>query len=340
MNILISSYAFSPSVGGIETVTATLASEFCRMGHLVRLITQTAASGCESFPYPVIRSPAPRTLWKLVKSCDVYWHNNISLRTAWPLSLTRSPWVVTTETWLDSAGEGTGWLRRIKLHALGQARNIYISRAVAAHVGLPGIIIPNPYDDVTFRLFADVPKDLDLVFVGRLVSDKGTDLLLHAVAQLANRGLRPKATIIGGGPEEAKLRDLATELHLANNVVFAGSRQGADLARLIARHRIMVVPSRWAEPFGVVALEGIACGCAVVGSAEGGLPDAIGPCGVIFQNGSADSLAAALAELLRDERKITALRSAATAHLANHSPEVIARQYLELFAQAANSRRS
>jgi glycosyltransferase involved in cell wall biosynthesis len=222
----------------------------------------------------------------------------------------------------------------MKSLALKRAKNIYISRTVAAHVGLPGAIIPNPYDDATFRPFADIPRDLDLVFVGRLVSDKGVDILLHALAKLRSRGVKPNATIIGTGSEETGLRDMTRRLELTEQVVFAGTQRGNDLSRMIARHRIMVVPSRWAEPFGVVALEGIACGCAVVGSNEGGLPEAIGPCGVTFPNGSADSLADAIDGLLRDARQLAAMREAATAHLAKHAPDAIARLYLEAFLKA------
>jgi len=92
--------------------------------------------------------------------------------------------------------------------------------------------------------------------------------------------------------------------------------------------RILVVPSLWNEPFGIVALEGIACGLAVVGSAGGGLPEAIGPCGLTFPNGDAAALAARLAELLRRPGRIGELLAAAPAHLARHNPTAAARAYL------------
>ena len=53
----------------------------------------------------------------------------------------------------------------------------------------------------------------------------------------------------------------------------------------------MVIPSRCAEPFGLVALGGIASGCAIVASDQGGLPDAEGPCGLYFPNRTAKALA-------------------------------------------------
>ena len=60
-------------------------------------------------------------------------------------------------------------------------------------------------------------------------------------------------------------------LGLERQVEFTGVLQGETLVRTLNAHRIMVVPSRTPEPFGVVALEGIACGCVVVGSEGGGL---------------------------------------------------------------------
>jgi len=321
-------------------VSRLLAEQWQRMGHEVTVATTTPSPTPDDSCYRVIRQPGAASVFGLVKWADVVFQNNISLRTAWPLAFIHRPWFVTTAIWLGTADQRGGLAVKMKSLALKRARNVYISRTVAAHVGLPGAIIPNPYDDATFRPFADIPKDLDLVFVGRLVSDKGVDILLQALAQLKHRGVKPNTTIIGTGSEEAGLRDMTRRLDLTEQVVFAGTQRGNDLSRMVARHRIMVVPSRWAEPFGVVALEGIACGCAVIGSIDGGLPEAIGPCGVTFPNGSADSLADAIERLLRDGRQLAAMREAATAHLAKHAPDVIARLYLEAFLKATHTCRS
>jgi glycosyltransferase involved in cell wall biosynthesis len=137
-------------------------------------------------------------------------------------------------------------------------------------------------------------------------------------------------TIIGTGPEEGALKALTHELNLQEQVEFAGAKSGEELARLLNQHRIMVVPSRWAEPFGLVALEGIACGCAVIGSEEGGLKEAMGPCGITFKNGDQGSLAAALKRLLRDGALEESLRQAGPAHLSRFKAKEVARVYLEL----------
>ena len=83
-------------------------------------------------------------------------------------------------------------------------------------------------------------------------------------------------------------RNKRRALSLAENVSFVGPKSGDGLAEILNQHQILVVPSRWAEPFGIVAVEGIACGCVVVGSVAGGLPEAIGGCGVNFSQRGLD----------------------------------------------------
>jgi glycosyltransferase involved in cell wall biosynthesis len=191
--------------------------------------------------------------------------------------------------------------------------------------------IGNPYRDEIFRIVPGISRDRDLVFLGRLVSDKGVDLLLLALASLRDRGLIGQLTIIGSGPEEPLLRDLVGQLALGEQVQFAGPQGGEALVQLLNRHRIMVVPSRWEEPFGIVALEGIACGCVIVGSSGGGLPEAIGPCGVTFPNGDHAALAEGLRRLLDSEQEIGRLRNAARAHLRKFTARAVADAYLAVF---------
>jgi glycosyltransferase involved in cell wall biosynthesis len=179
-------------------------------------------------------------------------------------------------------------------------------------------------------LIPNISRERNLVFVGRLVSDKGVDLLLQAMKLLQNDGVAPDLTIVGTGSEKKNLESLAIELSLDRQVIFAGQKSGGALAELLNRHRILVVPSRWAEPFGVVALEGIACGCVVLGSENGGLKEAIGPCGVAFQNGSVRALADQLKRLLKDLALQAKLRGHAAEHLAKFQSDAVAAAYLRL----------
>src|SRR6266404_6047246 len=298
MKILFSSYAFQPSVGGIESVSKILAENFSAEGHDVNLITETSGEEIAGANYRIIRKPSVPKLMALVRWSDLLFQNNISLRSLIPALVLRKPAVVMHQTWIQNVRGEVGWNDRIKQALLPHVTNIAISRAVAGRLGTPAAVVGNPYDDNVFHFLPDVVRDKTIVFLGRLVSDKGVDLLLQAMKLLQSEGLMPDLTIVGAGPEEQGLRQLAHDLGLDRQVTFAGEKSGAPLAELLNRHRMLVVPSRWAEPFGVVALEGIACGCVVIGSENGGLKEAIGPCGLVFPNGNAQALAERLRYLL------------------------------------------
>jgi glycogen synthase len=167
-----------------------------------------------------------------------------------------------------------------------------------------------------------------------LVSDKGVDTLLDALGLLAARGLRPRLTVVGDGPEREPLAAQARRLGIAGQVGFLGSRQGPELPRLLNAHRILVVPSRYDEPFGIVALEGIACGCLVIGSRGGGLREAIGACGLTFRNGDSGELADLLAAALADPGRLLPPPAEVAAHLELHASARVVATYLDVIGRA------
>jgi glycogen synthase len=327
MKILFSSYAYAPSVGGIETVSALLAREFIAAGHDLILVTETAGTERRTDDsFQIMRNPTSSQLWRQLRWCDVMLYNNISLRHLIPTLLARKPTLVIHQTWMRDTRGTIGWNNWIKRALVSRVKNVAISAAIARDFGAPAEIIGNPYDDCVFKSRPDIPRDRDIIFVGRLVSDKGADLLLRALALL--KGPKPTLTIVGQGPEEKSLRAVANELQL--NGTFVGSISGAELAELLNHHRIIAIPSHWPEPFGVVALEGIACGCIPVGSEQGGLPEAIGPCGLTFPNGDAQQLTNRLQDLLSDPARRQKFCAAAPAHLDQFRAAVVARRYLEI----------
>jgi glycosyltransferase involved in cell wall biosynthesis len=190
--------------------------------------------------------------------------------------------------------------------------------------------VHNPYRDDLFRRLPDVAKDRDIVFLGRLVSDKGPHVLVDSLSWLSRNGLRPSVSIIGHGPELPILTQRIAELGLTDRVQFCGIQTGDALVRLLNRHRIMVVPSLWDEPFGIVALEGAACGNVVVGSDGGGLPEAIGPCGPLFPKGDAVALGGELRRLLLDDELVAKYVNAAPKHLEHRTASSVVSRYLEI----------
>ena len=332
LNILLGSHHFLPSVGGIETVTELLGREFVSLGHSVHVVTQTP--GEAELPFEVIRRPSVTALLAELKWCDVFLQNNISLRTWWPRLIVRRPFFITHQTWLSHGRKRAGVNYGLKMFVLRTARNFSISRAIAAKLPVPSVVVGNPYDDKTFRNTGDENRSLDLIFVGRLVSDKGADLLLRALAELHQSGRRARLTIVGDGPERPSLEKQAQNLALSSSITFIGEEKGSALADRLNRHRILVVPSRWPEPFGIVALEAIACGCVVAGSVEGGLPEAIGPCGLTFPNDDVSALTVTLRELLEHPDRVTDLRSGAADHLARFTRRAVAQTYLQEMERA------
>jgi glycosyltransferase involved in cell wall biosynthesis len=199
-------------------------------------------------------------------------------------------------------------------------------------------VIHNAYDDKIFFAGTERAPEKDLIFVGRLVTEKGVDCALSALKQLQQKQLRPTFTIVGSGPEKNRLQRLSADLGLAEQVVFAGPKFGPDLVSAMRRHKIMVVPSLYDEPFGIVALEGIASGCVVVGSQGGGLKDAIGPCGITFPNGDVAALASCLEALLSQRDARNALRANSATHLAQFNGAKLGQNYLAVMHSALASR--
>ena len=85
-----------------------------------------------------------------------------------------------------------------------------------------------------------------------------------------------------------------------------------------------------------MALEGIASGCVVLGSDSGGLPEAIGPCGLTFPIGDEQALAEQLAVLLGNRALVDQYRAQAETHLAHHHSKTVARRYRDVITQAVN----
>jgi glycogen synthase len=339
MRILMYSPAFLPHIGGLEINTANLARQLAANGHDVLVVTQTPEDGPDRFPFRVVRRPSPGELLRWTRWCDVFLQQNVSLRGLWPLLLVRRPWVISHHSWYCRPDGRRAWQDRLKRWVLRRAAaSISVSQAMADDLDTPSTVILNAYRDELFRILPGIERTRDLIFLGRLVSDKGVDVLIDALARLATRGLRPKLTIVGEGPEAPRIADQARRLGVSDQVEMLGTRTGEELVSLLNEHRILVVPSRYYEPFGIVALEGIACGCLVVGSEGGGLKEAIGSCGVTFPNGDAAALADTLAPLLADPESGRERLRHAPEHLAHHTRAVVGLAYERVLLRAAGRR--
>lgn len=335
MRILINSRVFRPSVGGIESMMEILAEEFVYAGHEVRVATRSFGEGETSPDYEVVRLPSLRSSVRLLRWSDVCLCANLSLRELLPMIIASTPVVMSHHNTYGSHGQ----LNVPALLKRGFTRltnNVCCSRAIQSHISGESIVIPNTYRSEFFKEYGDVSKDLDVVFLGRLVSDKGASDLIQAIDELNRLGMRSQLSIVGDGPERQALLTQVGELGLGTQVKFTGVLQGSELARFLSRHRVMAVPSRCSEGFGVVALEGIACGCVVIGTNLGGLPEAIGSCGITVPILDTSALAREIKVMLEDDSVRARYRSFAQLHLERHSRQRVASAYLDVLKSAVD----
>lgn len=195
----------------------------------------------------------------------------------------------------------------------------------------PLAVIPQfGVDPDAFAYLAPRPKNpLTISFAGRLVPEKGVDLLLQALTQVQGDW---QLQIIGGGPQEQALRQQTEALKLTPKVIFVGQVPSMEMPQRFRELDILVIPSRtmpnWKEQFGRVIIEAMAAGVVVVGSDSGAIPDVIGEAGLIFPENHAQALAHALQKLIND----LALRQTLA--------ETGRKRVLDLFTQAEVARQT
>ncbi len=135
-------------------------------------------------------------------------------------------------------------------------------------------------------------------YIGRIVSEKGVDILLRAAAQLDGDW---RLRLVGGGPARDRIKSQAQALGVAERLTFAGQLPSADLPAEYHKIDTLVLPSltrpNWKEQFGRVLVEAMASGVPVIGSDSGAIPGVIGAAGRIVPEGDVQALARALGEL-------------------------------------------
>ena len=154
------------------------------------------------------------------------------------------------------------------------------------------LVMPMPINIDRFPDPVAPPADGPIVAVGRLVEEKGFDILVAAVA-LLEADEKSRIVIVGEGPERKRLTEQA--LKLGVELELLGELSPRKLGEVYKSARLVVVPSR-REGYGLVAAEAAASGRAVVGSRVGGIPDLIedGVSGMLVEPGDVEQLSKAL----------------------------------------------
>jgi spore coat protein SA len=183
------------------------------------------------------------------------------------------------------------------------------------------------------------------LFAGRLVPEKGVQVLLEAFARVLEVRPGVRLLLVGSSffdeaPRTAHERALrAQAAGLGDAVTFTGFLPHEALARCYAEADAVVVPSVWAEPSGLVVLEAMACGTCVIASRTGGIPELIehGHNGLLVPPGDVAALAAAMLRTLDEAGTRTRLgRQARQAVLARHTWDHVADAVAAELARAAD----
>ena len=167
-----------------------------------------------------------------------------------------------------------------------------------APVNGPAFVVPNGVNPSDFACQNPGAEDIGryVLAVGRLVPQKGFDLLIEAFASDALSGLN--LAIAGDGFQRDALETRAVELGIASRVRFLGSVDRGRLPRLLQGASVFAFPSR-GEPFGIALLEAMAAGVPAVAAAAGGVPEFVldGQNGILVEPEDVQGLVSAIARV-------------------------------------------
>jgi 1,4-alpha-glucan branching enzyme len=187
--------------------------------------------------------------------------------------------------------------------------------------------------------YADESEPL-VLFIGRLVPEKGVHILLEAAPAILEEFPKARFVIVGKGPMHDQLVSMTHQLGIADRVAFAGFVADEERNRLLRAADVAVFPSLY-EPFGIVVLEAMASNTPVVASDVGGLGDIVHHehNGLTVYPGDAGSLATQVRRILRDRDFARNLARVAEAGLARFDWNHIAKETLQRYQAVVESSR-
>lgn len=171
INILISSAAYAPSVGGIERVSEIMVKGLAKLGHEVKIATKSKNDQCSD--ERIFRNPSAIEMLRLLIWADVHLQCNLMTSTFLTSLLLRKPTYLVHHTWLTRPDGSVSSLDVFKrrISALS-TRQYAVSQTLASGMYGTCHTIENPFDNGVFFRSKEAKKSRHFLFVGRLVSDK------------------------------------------------------------------------------------------------------------------------------------------------------------------------
>jgi glycogen(starch) synthase len=209
-------------------------------------------------------------------------------------------------------------------------------------------VIPNGVDPSELHPIGDLqalrrefaaPAEKLVLLVGRLVYEKGFQLALDALPSLIERLPNVRFLVAGSGTHEAELKAQAERLGLSEHGTFLGWIGDDALHSLYRIADLCVVPSIY-EPFGLVALEAMACGCPCIVADTGGLREVVPSgerVGLRFNGGDAEHLGVMIERLLVDGQLRERLVIEASEHVLRFDWDEIAQRTRGIYSEMSES---
>ena len=172
------------------------------------------------------------------------------------------------------------------------------------------------------------------LFVGRLVEEKGIGTLLAAWSRLS---VKPKLKIIGDGPLSSMV---ANAVATTRELEWLGSRSREEVSRAMSEATVLIVPSTWHEPFGLVVAEAFAAGLPVIASEIGGLAEIVsdGSTGWLVSPGDPDQLGSAVSWAFSHPEELRTMRLCARSEFERkYTAEANYAQLIDIYEAAIGS---
>jgi glycosyltransferase involved in cell wall biosynthesis len=203
-------------------------------------------------------------------------------------------------------------------------------------------IIPHGIDTQKFSPIKEALEDVALKedcfhigYVGSLVHQKGIHVLIKSISDI---DIPFKLSIIGDGPMKSSLKLQASVSANASRINFIDSIPNAKLPKMLSKFDVLILPSLTLdylkEQFGRILVEALACGIPVIGSNSGAIPEVIGDCGIIVDEGNVQQLQTAIINLRADEKFLKQLSMAARKRaLKYYSWDVIVQKIFKIYSE-------
>lgn len=201
------------------------------------------------------------------------------------------------------------------------------------------IVIPEPIEKMPGN---DLPapfrrdaKTFHVVFAGRLLKDKGPDLLMKAALRLPED---IHVHFIGSGSEETDLKDFVRENDLAKRVFFYGWKKLEELYGFYKNADVFVQPSRWPEPFGRTTADAMACGLPIIATENTGSAWAAGEGGITFKKDDVGDLVKCTLFFFNNPEARAEYSRKALERVSVFDAETVSRQFVENLESLANKK--